>query len=273
LHVDDLSGYLVKRGGVEHVYFPMRYEPTRPKTDEDPGYEACPYDTRTEKGELLVPEIFSEDKVKQLEKDLGAYGTAGQLQQVPVPEGGGMFKRSWFKFLDAKPAQSRIRRSARGWDTAATEQAGDWTVGARIDEFDDGNFLVSYVVRDQLSPAGVDALMLATAQLDGKPVPQREEKEGGASGKTVVDARAKTLVGYDYQGVGVGTSKILRSKPFRAQAEAGNIYLLRASWNEEYIKELCDFPVGKHDDQVDASSCSFNAVLLEPRKRKVSPSW
>ena len=41
--------------------------------------------------------------------------------------------------------------------------------------------------------------------------------------------------------------------------------LVRSSWNHDYLHELADFPVGVHDDQVDASSCCFNAVALEER--------
>jgi predicted phage terminase large subunit-like protein len=73
------------------------------------------------------------------------------------------------------------------------------------------------------------------------------------------------LKGWDYLGVPTSGSKVTRAKPFRAQVQAGNVYLVKAAWNEKYITELCGFPTAKHDDQVDASSCAFNAVLLEPK--------
>lgn len=274
LQVEDLPGYLLAKGGWRHVRWPMRFEkcicPPGAVGDQrcnlhraDPGWSPDPLDPRTEPGELLWPALFTEEKVKQLELDLGEYGAAGQLQQRPAPEGGGQFKREWFKILTAMPAN--VCRSARGWDTAATDGAGDWTTGIRIDEFDEGKFLVSDAQRAQLGPAGVDALMRQIAILDGAGCAQREEKEGGSSGKAVIEARAKALVGYDYAGVQISGSKSTRVKPFRAQCEAGNVYLLLGSWNEEYLRELCNFPTGKHDDQVDGSSTAFNAVLLEPR--------
>lgn len=271
LHEKDPSGHLLEQGDVEHVCFPMRYVATRPATDEHPGYQADPRDRRTQVGELLIPQLITDEKVRKLEIVLGPYGAAGQLQQQPAPEGGGQFKRGWFKFLDAMPTD--LRRSVRGWDTAGTEGGGDYTVGVRIDEFGDGQFLVSDVQRDQLGAAGVDDLILTTAKLDGPDVAQREEKEGGSAGKAVIAARAKLLVGYDYQGVLITGSKITRAKPFRAQVEAGNVFLLRAAWNKAYLDELCNFPVADHDDQVDGSSCSFNALLLEPRKKKQYAVW
>lgn len=269
LHHEDLSGYILAKGGANHVCLPMRYEPSRPKTDTDPGHTADPRDVRTQPGELLWPSLFPEHKVRQLELDLGPFGTAGQLQQRPVPEGGGLFKREWFKFVDAAP---KIARRARGWDTAATEGAGDETAGCRMAE-DEGLFYVEDLVSGQLSPNGVDVLMKDTAKADGKGVAQREEREGGSAGKTVTAARAKTLVGYDYKEVIVNSDKVTRSKPFRAQVEAGNVYLVRAEWNERFIRQLCDFPVGNHDDYVDAASAAFNSVLLEPKPVRTKLAW
>ena len=54
--------------------------------------------------------------------------------------------------------------------------------------------------------------------------------------------------------------KAVRAEPFAAQCEAGNVKLLRGTWNEVYIDELTSFPSGAHDDQVDASSASFSKV-------------
>jgi predicted phage terminase large subunit-like protein len=260
LHEDDLSGHLLKRGGWVHLRFPMRYMVARPKTDSDAGYTPDPRDHRTQAGDLLFPQLLPEEKVRQVELDLGPYGTAGQLQQIPAPEGGGLFKREWFKFVDAAPV---VARRVRGWDTAGTENDGDWTSGTKIAE-SEGLFYVEDRVHGQLGPAGVDSLMLQTAQADGWGVGQREEKEPGGSGKAVVEARAKALVGYDYKWVLISGDKVTRAKPYRAQVEAGNVFLVRGDWNEEYIRQLCAFPTGANDDDVDSSSTAFNAVLLEP---------
>jgi len=252
LDEEDLTGHLLAKGGWEHVMFPMRWERAR----------ADARDVRTQDGELLWPALLPEDKVRLLESDLGSYGTAGQLQQRPAPEGGGLFQREWFRIVDAGPSGPQVRR-VRGWDTAGTEDGGDYTVGVKMAE-SGGVFFVEDVVRGQWGPSAVDAIMLQTAKLDGPKCAQREEREGGSAGKAVIAARAKSLVGHDYQEVPTTGSKVVRSKPLRSQCAAGNVMLVRGEWNEEYIKELCDFPTGRKDDQVDASSAAFNAVLLEP---------
>lgn len=260
LHEEDLSGHVEAKDptGWETVCFPMRYEVFR---KNDPDWKPDVRDHRTVPGELLWPQIYDEAKVKQLELNLGPYSTAGQLQQRPAPEGGGLFKREWFRIIEAIPVSKSIKWM-RGWDTAGTEDGGDWTVGVKIGMLD-GVFIVADVVREQLGPAGVNSLIHTTAMLDGKKVAQREEKEGGSAGVAVIANRAKLLKGYDYRGVNISGDKVTRAKPFRAQCEAGNVLLLRGEWNHEYLSELSNFPVGHFDDQVDGSSCSFNGLTTE----------
>jgi len=225
-------------------------------------------------GDALWPSKYPHSELKKRRATLGEYDWAALYQQRPAPSGGGLFKSEWFagRVLDAPPA---LMREARGWDTAGTEGGGDWTVGVKIgEEFkkdeatgkisSTGRFVILDVQRQQLGPSGVDGLIRSTAEIDGKACAQREEKEGGSAGVAVIAARTKALVGYDYAGVSISGSKVTRSKPFRAQCEAGNVWLLRGAWNAKYVEELSGFPTAKHDDQVDASSCAFNAVLMEP---------
>ncbi|MEI8125289.1 MAG: phage terminase large subunit, partial [Parachlamydiaceae bacterium] len=50
------------------------------------------------------------------------------------------------------------------------------------------------------------------------------------------------------------------ASPVSSQAEAGNIKILQAPWNEELFRELENFPDGAHDDIVDALSGAFNML-------------
>ena len=97
LAVDDFSGHVLKYGGFLHVCLPFRFEYNRmaPSPVLDP--DGVPWqDKRTIEGELLAPGQFSEKAAKNMERRLGAYGIAGQLQQRPVPKGGALFKRKWW---------------------------------------------------------------------------------------------------------------------------------------------------------------------------------
>jgi predicted phage terminase large subunit-like protein len=74
------------------------------------------------------------------------------------------------------------------------------------------------------------------------------------------DYYVRALAGYDIRVYPVSKSKLTRAKPASAQAEAGNIKLIRASWNEDFLNELENFPQGKHDDIVDSVSGCINAL-------------
>lgn len=254
LNENDCTQHLLNRGGYTKTCFPMRFE----KENADPR------DHRTKDGELLWPDLFDEKKVRKLEIALGEYGTAGQLQQRPAPAGGGLFKRIWFENSYVDKIPNSIRRRCRGWDTAATQDGGDWTVGVRMSEGADGYFYIEHVVREQLGPAGVESLILSTAMMDGTATAIREEQEGGSAGKSVIFSRARLLKGYAYSHVSLTRNKVLRAQAFRAQCEAGNVRILRGEWTEQFLDELCAFPTGLHDDQVDASSAAFNALLELP---------
>lgn len=257
-HEDDLAGRLLRLAAEnpdvdqwEVISFPAIAETADP-IGRDPRSP----------GEALWPAKYPLEELARRRAGLGAYDWAALYQQRPAPSGGSLFQESWFakRFVDVAPVNAR---RARGWDTAGTENDGDWTCGVRIAEAD-GIFYVEDVQRKQIGPSKVDALIRLTAETDGVGCAQREEKEGGSAGIAVVAARMRTLAGFNYAGVQISGSKVTRSKPFRAQCEAGNVCIVRAPWNAAYTSELCGFPTAKHDDQVDASSCAFNAVLLEP---------
>jgi predicted phage terminase large subunit-like protein len=89
LHSDDATNHALERWpDPSHVMLPMRFDPER-ATEADP---------RNEPGELLWPEVWDEESVLREERELGSYGAAGQLQQMPVPRGGGIILEEWWQF-------------------------------------------------------------------------------------------------------------------------------------------------------------------------------
>jgi phage terminase large subunit-like protein len=114
-HENDLAGHVQNQGGWEVLKLPMEYEIDKRKTSI--GWS----DPRTKEGELLWPERFGREELTRLKKVLGPYGTAGQLQQRPAPEEGGIFKKAWFKLWPIEDTMPTLEYIVQTYDTAFTE--------------------------------------------------------------------------------------------------------------------------------------------------------
>lgn len=254
LHEKDTAGIILKRDlGYVHLCLPMRFEAER-KCVTSIGFE----DPRTYDGELLFPERFPEATVSSLEKTMGSYAAAGQLQQRPAPREGGMFKRAWFPVVRAIPAGTRF---VRGWDLAATEGAGDWTVGVKIGRQKNGRFLIANVARDRKSAAGVERLLLNTASQDGYECTISIPQDPGQAGKAQTSYLVQQLAGYTVKTSTESGDKVTRAGPLAAQAEAGNVDILEGDWNDAFFEEITIFPNGTKD-QMDAASRAFNELVM-----------
>ena len=177
------------------------------------------------------------------------------------PTAGKVFNRAWFPVVDAAPAEAR---RVRYWDKASTEGAGDYSAGVRMARVG-GVYYVEDVVRDRWSALNRNRVMRQVAEADGPEVEVWVEQEGGSGGKESAEITVMELAGYSVRAdrVSGAGSKLVRAGPLSAQAEAGNVRLVRAEWNEEYLRELHGFPDGRHDDQVDASSGAFAKLALD----------
>jgi predicted phage terminase large subunit-like protein len=173
-------------------------------------------------------------------------------------------KREWFPIVEATPREGR---RVRYWDLAATERSvnspdPDWCVGTLLSMLN-GIYYVEHVVRGRYGPNAVAAIIKQTAEVDGKTVPINIEREGAASGKLYSAALVKFLAGWPVRADSVTGDKVQRAMPFLAQAEAGNVKLVRGAWNVAWLDEVSGFPPGKggHDDQVDSVSGAFNCLM------------
>jgi predicted phage terminase large subunit-like protein len=315
-HARDCSGHMLREGGYDHLCLPMRFERSRlvpHKPDGSPNPMFVPpttigfQDPRQEEGELLWKDRFPEKEVKRLEKSLGPYATAGQLQQRPTPRGGGMIKKDRIRVIDEVPPDIQLRL-VRSYDFAATDpdkQASstdpDWTVGALcgVDTFSgykppeedeedtlmDFDFYVLNVARFRMDPGERDAEVRRIAKLDGPTVTIWIEQEPGASGKAQIFTMRKMLAGHSVNpprvdpmpaskgvrktgsvkeaGVPSG-NKVQRAEPFATHVYRNRVFMLRGHWNSEYLEEMETFPLGGHDDQVDATSQAFLRLSERP---------
>ena len=88
IHQDDVIGMLLEDGRWTHLCLPARYEIKHPFVmPENVTLESgrvLQGDPRTVEGELLAPEVQSEERLDELAADMTAHVAAGQLQQRPA---------------------------------------------------------------------------------------------------------------------------------------------------------------------------------------------
>jgi predicted phage terminase large subunit-like protein len=239
-------------------------------------------------GRLYIPAMFEDNPhldLESYEESLSELppGIRERLRHgdwTARPEGG-LFRRTWFTSWFIDQHQLPVRLSlCRFWDLASTEAVGhsdpDHTAGVLLGRDSDGLCYVIDVVRTRSTPHGVQQLVKDTAEKDRSfaryhdwdPPAIRMEQEPGSAGKAIVDTYSRhVLPAYDFKGVPSTGSKVIRATPLSAQAEAGHITICRGPWNTDLLDELCAFPHGRYDDQVDALSGAY-AVLADPAGRR-----
>lgn len=179
------------------------------------------------------------------------------------PSAGMYFRRADCEVIDAIPAGATL--ISRYWDRAATmpseqNKDPDWTVGLLMHKLPNGQFVVADIRRHQESPLKVEQMIKNTAAFDSHAITIYLEQDPGSSGVADAQNYVRLLAGYDVRLTRPTQDKETRARPVSAQWEAGNIKVLRAPWNDEFFKELENFPEGAHDDQVDALSGAFNEM-------------
>jgi len=189
-----------------------------------------------------------------------------EIEGLFVEGFGALAQRQWFKIIDAAPVGLRWYRF---WDLATTEKQlskpdrrdPDYTAGALLARDREGRWFLADITRGQWAWMAAKKAIKQTAQLDGRRVPLGVEAVSGFKAAAAELQADRELAGYIVRGYGVERDKVARANPWLAQAQAGNFYLVHGPWNRAFLDEVESFPVGEHDDQVDAVSGAVEMVV------------
>ena len=227
----------------------------------------APYDPR-QVGEALWEAEFPLEFLYKTRAQ-SAYEFAALYQQRPAPAEGILFKREWLdgedKLVDAVPAKAK---RIRYWDKAGTKDAGAYTAGVLLAEYE-GIYYIEDIVRGQWDAPEREKVIKQTAEKDAAKYGSKwavtiwQEQEPGSGGKESAQNTVRNLAGYVIHTDKPITNKDARLTPFASQCKAGNIRFKRAPWVFGFIEEACSIPYGKLRDQTDAAGGAFNK-LSEP---------
>jgi len=192
-----------------------------------------------------------------------------ELEGEFIDQAGTLFRREWFRIVDAAPGGLRW---ARYWDLAAsTKTSADYTASAAVAQADDGTVYVRDVIRGRWEWPDQERIMLQTMLLEGTGVEQGIEKSlhGIAAVQTLL--RRRELARISVRGIDVDKDKLTRALPVAARAEQGKLTLVRGDWVRDFIDEFVSFTGdgSTHDDQVDAVAGAFAMVSTPQRSRRI----
>lgn len=242
-HEDDLAGrILAKEPGKWHVLnFPAIAE-------QDEQYRR--------KGQPLWPARYPLEFLLE-EKRINPHAFNALYQQRPVAEGGGMFKRQWFRYaekgnghdlykLDSWRSVNDARRFLTVDLAASTKETGDYTVIMAWAMFGEKLLLLD-VLRDRLE--GPDILPQIALMLNRWNASDCWIEKIGFQTTIIQDGSRK---GLPVRELRPDKDKQTRAAPMAAAMANGKIWFAPGNWQADLEHELLSFPAGAHDDQVDA---------------------
>ena len=296
---DDLTGHILSKdvGDWTHLCLPMKYEPERAFTTTI-GWE----DPRKKPGELLWPDRMGTTEVDILERQLGPFAAAGQLQQRPEPAGGGVIKRDWWQLWEenAYPPMDFIVASL---DTAyTTKQENDfsaltvWGVFSDVSNVAIANRAIDregqiQAVQRQYVEGAPKLMMMSAwqerlelhdlvikvAETCRKMRVDRLLIEDKAAGHSVAQ-EIRRLYGHEKWAVQLinpgAQDKLARLYSIQHLFAEGMIYSPDRQWSDMVITQTASFPKGKHDDLVDTVSMALRHLrdigLLERATERIA---
>ena len=219
-----------------------------------------------DQGAALWPERYTVEDLTRIKNTIGEYGFEALYQGNPTPREGSFFKVGKINFADESDVPPLVK-TCRAWDLGATENDGDYTAGGKIGVDVNGGIWILDLQRGQWGTDVRNARILSTADMDGGAVRIRGPQDPGAAGKDAALAFTRLLSGYSVKTEPVSGDKQLRADPFSAQVNAGNVTMVRGTWNAAAIEELRQFPGGKYDDIVDCFADAFTEITTGARRQ------
>ena len=250
LHVDDLCGRLLERGGFELLSIPAIPDSAQELTIADGRTLTRPA------GSVLDPVREPAEVLQQTRREIGSANFEAQYQQQPVPEEGGLVKWAWFASQDRPPAREAGDFIVISWDTAMKDrEVSDYSVGIVAIVKPNSHVFLLDVIRERADFPTLRKRIIEEARRHQGVVTLVEDAGSGTS--LIQDLRATiNIIGIRPIG-----DKVLRFQTVTPLIEAGQVHLpARAPWLDPFKRELLSFPASTNDDQVDALSQLLNWV-------------
>lgn len=269
-HVDDIIGRIERKINPDNEEFDKDFPPFKVVSfpavngEVEVGEDETTFcKTKKVKYKTLFPERFNDTWYKQQFASLGTYASSALLQCNPVSRGGNVFNMKGIHIHDSLSEFPNIRYD-RIWDLAHTEKQvnkndPDYTSGTLVGYRKINNaweIWIKDVARIRANAPERDRFIRACTDKDGYGV--AVGIENSVESKDAINVMKDILMGKrSLIPINIKDDKIVRGSYLEPIFEAGNIHILRGSWNFDWLQEFNQFPSGKHDDQVDNVTAGY----------------
>lgn len=279
LHEDDLTGYLLKheKGMWQHLCLMSEFEPSRASKTVTKSGKIFFTDWRKHPGEVLWPDRFPKEVLKNELIEMKPYGYAGQHQQNPAPMEGGILKRAWFNHRWLRPGEQPVvgidchnlpmqfDMYAMFTDAAFKKTEDSDYVAIGLFGLKGVNLFMLDLKWERLSfTETVVALKDMVSKWTRPPhvTVSGVYVEDKANGTAVMDALKGSVPALiPVEPDGGKEARIIASS---GAWEGGNVILpLTHSRMDDYIQEAITFPKASHDDAIDMTAYAIRKMLGE----------
>jgi predicted phage terminase large subunit-like protein len=220
-------------------------------------------------GDVLWPEREGPAVLAKQKVALGSAAFAGQYQQRPAPAGGLLFHREWFKFYDELPP---VESWLQSWDmTFKGGPSSDYVVGLQAARQGADLYLINRVKGQWDFTETCRQVLHLHQRYSRTTAILIEEAANGSAIINVLGRQVPGIIAVTPEG-----GKFARAQAAQPMLEAGNVWLPNPrphgrlvperEWVEDFLHQLCVFPTGAHDDDVDAfSQLTARCVQPEPQ--------
>ena len=240
-HTNDLQGYLKEHNPSEYEF--LEFPAIKPD------------------GTPLWKERFNIEFLNNQLEEMGERLFSSIYQQQPLDSSGSFFNLDNLRFNEE--INSGVISKVRSWDIAySNEEKGDindYTAGIYMQKTIDGFYIISQLTYGQFGN-DLKNKIKSTARLD-TPNTQILIETGtvGGASRFYFNELKKSLQGYRVKQSEPIGAKVDRASPFRDAVYDGRIIInLPDHQREQLIRQLQEFPLGRHDDIIDACSYAYN---------------
>jgi predicted phage terminase large subunit-like protein len=260
LHEEDLSGFLLDKGGWETIILPAINEfETEYKFDNNLYHKAV-------KDELLHKDREGSTEILRAKNDLGEYNFLSQYQQNPTASKGNLIQKKWIQFVDNLET-SKKELKFLSIDTAnCINDNNDFSAIAEFTECRN-NVVLSKIWREKLEYPELKKFIINLLEKSQYSAVLIEAKSSGLSLFQDLKTSMKNL---NIISITPKNNKEARAMFLVSAIESGNLKFFQPNFTATLENELLKFPNSKHDDQIDAISQFINwyrqiKPIIKPR--------